>query len=580
MSSTKNIGQVVGLFIGTNPPSNTKLIWYDSTPNQNCHKVYDIETKLWRVLNPEIIAVTTYSELAINAGKNGLSIGKRYQIRDKNNLLAIAITPVKIQYCDELGNIVIDDLGSSSGSGNKQYIVTSNNIYIDDINGVLNDSNQLKFSFADSTPDYDKDYVFGKSRSGTKWILSKFSLKKFLSNIVGNSLTWNNGLFFNFIDAVKGILDKSGGIVSWNTYTKQVEYLNTVINNVSKENQNIISNTEKTITSEVTDNKIFNKKLPIDINTTIAAGDIQRYDTLKDIVQKIQRWINQFKYATGISLSRKFADATSYQYVNNNDTVESAFSKIQYILKNPIFGAISDGVIESRNQNDDSTPKLKIDFNEGVITSREQNTNAKFSASEGLIFGENDDNQFIVSKNKFDYYGNNDNSYNDYPYKIINANGSNVRVGIAFFNKANSTSFTSKNIYALINGYSAGRHDAFFSNIRLGGITYDSIIITSNYYISETTSMVICKNPNLNPINVYLPSNPDDGRVVFVIATYSGDGGGLNGGVRVYAQGGNGIYLSESCSSNITLEFMKMYRFTFIRGIYSNSLRGLWQIFK
>ena len=300
MSSTKNIGQVVGLFIGTNPPSNTKLIWYDSTPNQNCHKVYDVATKLWRALNPEIIAVTTYSELVINAGKNGLSIGKQYQIRDKNNLLATAITSTKIQYFDELGNIVIDDLGSSPDSDNKQYIVTSNNIYIDYINGVFNDSNQLIFSFKDGTPNYDNDYVLGKSRSGTEWILSKFSIKKFLSNIAGNSLTWNNGLFFNFANAIKGILDKTGGIVSWNTYTKQVQSFNTAIGNVSKENQSIISNTEKSIALEVTDDKIFDKKLPINIDITVAAGDIQRLDKLKDIIQKIQRWINQFKYATGI----------------------------------------------------------------------------------------------------------------------------------------------------------------------------------------------------------------------------------------------------------------------------------------
>ena len=32
--STKNIGQVAGVHIGNNPPSNTVLIWYDNTPSQ------------------------------------------------------------------------------------------------------------------------------------------------------------------------------------------------------------------------------------------------------------------------------------------------------------------------------------------------------------------------------------------------------------------------------------------------------------------------------------------------------------------------------------------------------------------
>lgn len=670
MSSTKNIGQVVGLFIGTNPPSNTKLIWYDSTPNQNCHKVYDVATKLWRALNPEIIAVTTYSELVINAGKNGLSIGKQYQIRDKNNLLATAITSTKIQYFDELGNVVIDDLGSSPDSDNKQYIVTSNNIYIDDINGVLNDSNQLIFSFTDGTPNYDNDYVLGKSRSGTKWILSKFSIKKFLSNVAGNSLTWNNGLFFNFANAIKGILDKTGGIVSWNTYTKQVQSFNTAIGNVSKENQNIISNTEESIALEVTDDKIFEKKLPINIDITVAAGDIQRLDKLKDIIQKIQRWINQFKYATGIKLSRNFAEATSYQYVNNNDTVESAFSKIQYILKNPthgfslpsnwnkdtdvipvdkplpepgdtfywaflklrrylenIFslaklpsdwvpisytanfktpdkgddlstviakltgkfnqiGIIYNGVIESRERNDDSTsaaegtgtPKLKIDFNEGIITSRKQTVEgvslspeayAKFSASEGLVFGEGIDDRLVISNNRFDYYGKSWNYYNDLPYKIVNAQGYKMPIGVAIFNQ-HATAFSAKNL----GSYTYNYYDAFFSNIKLGGINYDAIITETDYYITETTSMVICQSKS-ESINVYLPANPETGRTIFIARS-------TNAGVNVYSQGGNGIDKIGSSSTNVAIGSRgQVYMFTFVRDIFyeseSSGRIGLWQ---
>ena len=120
MSASKNLGQVAGLFVGTSAPENTSLIWYDSTPNQRCHKVYDDDKKLWVALNPQIVSLTTYSELVMNAKKNGLSIGKFYQISDKSNVLAIAVTTTKVMYSDSLGNILIDDLGT-----NIQYHVSS-----------------------------------------------------------------------------------------------------------------------------------------------------------------------------------------------------------------------------------------------------------------------------------------------------------------------------------------------------------------------------------------------------------------------------------------------------------------------
>ena len=75
MSNTKNLGQVAGLFIGLSAPENTTLVWYDSTPNQQCHKVYDVAKKMWVALDPQIVAQTTYSELVNNAKKNGSKKG-------------------------------------------------------------------------------------------------------------------------------------------------------------------------------------------------------------------------------------------------------------------------------------------------------------------------------------------------------------------------------------------------------------------------------------------------------------------------------------------------------------------------
>lgn len=332
MSKTKNLGQVSGVFIGMAAPKNTSIIWYDDTPSQRCHKVYDPVTNSWVALSPDIVSNTTYSELIFNAQKNGLSIGKHYVITDKSNVLAIAITATKVQYPDSLGNILVDDLGT-----NIQYHVSSSNLLIDDLSGVFNvESNKLVFQFQEQENiNIDTDYLFGKVRSGTKWVLSKFRLSSLISKDANNSISWSNGLFFSFKNAINKILNKSGGIVGYDDYTKKVNQIDKSIAIVSKNNQEIVANADKSITDKTTDSAIYDKKLHSNIDVVTAPGDVIKGDSLFTIVSKFQRWINRFKYATGINLSKSFADARTQQYINNTDTVESAFAKVQYMLKNP-----------------------------------------------------------------------------------------------------------------------------------------------------------------------------------------------------------------------------------------------------
>lgn len=203
--ATKNLGQVAGVHIGNTPPENTILIWFDNTPSQRCHKVYDDAKKAWGVLDQNIVSFITYSELVNIAKTVGLSIGKFFQIKDKGNALALAITTTKVQYDDELGNILIDDLGT-----NIQYHVTSQNLSIDDVRGVFNESNKtLVFSFDEQVPDFTaNDYIFGKVQRNNVWSLAKFRLSSFLSKVTGNSITWNGGFFFNFSNTLKNYLDK------------------------------------------------------------------------------------------------------------------------------------------------------------------------------------------------------------------------------------------------------------------------------------------------------------------------------------------------------------------------------------
>lgn len=670
-SKTKNIGQVVGLFISTVPPSNTTLIWYDETPNQRCHKVYNPTTKLWQALNPDIISITTYSELVNNAKKNGLSVGKKYQIRDKGGVLATVITPTKIQYVDTLGNILIDDLGT-----NVQYHVSSSNIFIDDVNGVLNSSNQLIFSFDDTTPNFETDYFFGKVRVGAKWVLAKFRLNKFLSKSIGNSISWKNGFFFNFSDAIKGILDKTGGIVSKSSYDKKMRELETAINNVSKENQNIVSDASKAVTDATADAAIYDKKLPINIDTTIAPGDIQRLDSLATIVSKVQRWILKFKYATGIRLSRNFADAKNMQYINSNDTVESAFGKVQYYLKHPAeigdidgvedlsernyedtgvdqtdlapsdgdtilgafakirafflnitynlrltssfkpkdygtnvelpkagdsldeafakavakfnqIGLIYNGVIESRQRNTadastvEGTPKMRLDLNQGIVTLR-GNGSATATTSNKKDFvqltpsqirmGNDDDtlgNSLDIQRGTFEYRGNGARYYHAGTFLIKGANGWSVPVTAAFLSNA-ATALSAKNS----RGYEYGYYDAFFGNMKVGGLVLDAIYAESDVNIAANTSMVLCNSSKGETITVYLPEDPESGRVIFVLR-------GSSGGVNIQARGNNGIDNIGSSISTIGIGARgQVYMFVFNRGVtYSSEnpqKNGLW----
>ena len=324
-ASSKNLGQIAGVHIGTTPPTNTLLIWYDNTPSQLIHKVYNPSTKLWGALDPEIVTNITYSELTTLAKNTGLTIGKYFQLTDASNVLAIAITTTKVQYTDSKGNILIDDLGS-----NIQYHVSSSNLQIDDLSGVFDETNKkLVFQFDEYVPVISTDYLFGKVKRGTTWILAKFKFNSLLSTVTNNSLSWNSGLFFSFSAAIKNVLNKKGGVVGYDEYTTNNTKLNTSINSVGKNNENIIANADKALTDATTPSEIYAKAIPSAPATGDAPGDVLKGDTLLLIINKFQRWVNKFKYATGIRLSSTFATFATKTPVNNNDTVESAISKLK-----------------------------------------------------------------------------------------------------------------------------------------------------------------------------------------------------------------------------------------------------------
>lgn len=337
--NTKNLGQVAGVHIGTTPPENTVLIWYDSTPSQKCHKVYDAAKRIWVILDQKIISYITYSEL-VNIAKNvGLSIGKYYQITDKANALAIAITTTKVQYNDAIGNILIDDLGT-----NIQYHVTSSNLSVDDVTGVFDETNKkLVFRFNETVPDFtEDDYILGKRQRNNVWSLAKYRLSSFLSKVTGNSITWNGGFYFNFSTTLRNYLDKKGGVVSKDTYDADIKVLTTSIQNVGKANQEIIQNAKTNTENATTPTAIYDKELPDVLETGGEAIDVAKGDKLVTIISKFQRYINRFKYATGILLSDKFTSLDKAGKVSNNDTVETAIAKLQNQQSNLRFSLPTD----------------------------------------------------------------------------------------------------------------------------------------------------------------------------------------------------------------------------------------------
>lgn len=327
--ASKNLGPVAGLYIGTSAPDNTTLIWYDETPAIKCHKVYNEELGQWVILDDSVISSITYSVLENIAQTQGLTVGQWFKITDKNNVLALAITTTKVQYTDIMSNVVVDDLGH-----NVSYIVSSSNLLIDDITGVWDAvNNKLVFSFAETSPGFTDDYyLFGKQRVNSVWSLMKFKITKLLSTDSGNSLSWSNGLFLNFYNKLSSYFDVAGGIVSKNAYDVDKYNTNQSIDNVANSISQVITATQSIVATATSDANIYSKRLPV-APTDATPVPIAQYDTLQTIVLKLYRWVNKLMYATGINISSNYSEATTYQIVNNNDTVESAIGKLAYTAR-------------------------------------------------------------------------------------------------------------------------------------------------------------------------------------------------------------------------------------------------------
>lgn len=355
MAGTKNLGQVAGLFIGTTPPENTSLIWYDSTPSMQCHKVYSVTLGQWVVLDDNTILAVEYSVLRNRAQDPGLSVGQWFKIIDKNNALALAITSTKVQYVDSIGNILIDDLSASI-----QYHVTHQNLLIDDVHGVFDTVNKrlvFEFSEVSAVNFLGDDYILAERKVNNVWSLFKIRFSKLLSTTSGNTIMWNNGFYLNFTQRFMSMLDVVGGAVSKATFDSTITSIKTDLTNVASNQQAIADQAAAAVAAAVTDDMIFNKRLPSEPDTSTGPADIIEGDTLQMIVNKVQRWFNSLKWATGIGLSDDYAEAINNFNVNNNDSVETAIAKLAGHVRALQQGIDNgtDNVIVSPGYNDSPT---------------------------------------------------------------------------------------------------------------------------------------------------------------------------------------------------------------------------------
>lgn len=512
--ATKNLGQVSGLWIGTSAPSNTSLIWYDSTPAIRCHKVYSASLSAWVVLDQSSISSITYIELGNLARGTGLTQGSWYKITDQGNILALAITTTKVQYVDVNNNFVIDDLAASA-----TYAVTSSNLLIDDISGVWDaDNNLLKFSFTETAHDgnTNDDFIFGKKQRGGVWSLAKYKLSSLISAVKGNSVTWNKGIFFNFNAALSSKTDVVGGVVGKNTYDSEKATMNQNIANVAASNQAILNTAKNYADSKVAPSAIYSKALP-SAPTSGAAIDIAQGDTLSEIITKIHRWITQFKVATGIKVSKDFAPATQKADINNNDTVDSALRKIQYWFNNIELSLSADW----HPSKDNSDVKAGDDFQDAFAKLQ-----GKFNHiyENGLRFS-----KFSNGESWVDSHGVGSSACDSSIYPGSFAIDDSVSVaGLGYRNKSREAELSTDdtNIRSFVAGVAGAASNnasnpcdtfgGYFEKLKALGLYLRARRVLASTLLSSTDDIITCYNTE-NDISVTLPNSPMCGKVVIVV---------------------------------------------------------------
>lgn len=334
--ATIDVGTVAGISIGTTPPSNPAIIWYDTT--DKLHKNYDASLGQWIPMSQAIVSeIGDFNDLINKANlPGGLPIAAFYNVlkRDADaqwNTMVWVVGQTRIQYVDKLNNIIVEDL---AGQGTTTQYVASTNYFFDNIVATFDQkTSKLNYTFQQLTDNPAlEDVLYGMRVINNIPTLVKRTVKSLLSNSSKNSLGFVNGLYFDFSAAMNGVIvsEQAGDtqVPGYKQYKADYVAIEKAFDDVSK----IINDWQNGSSA-----MIFGAKL-IEVNpvtaTVAAPQDLTTQDDLKTALNKIQGWYNRLKLSTGMSLSPAYAPAANKaRYPQAGDTVEQAIGILQKFLQ-------------------------------------------------------------------------------------------------------------------------------------------------------------------------------------------------------------------------------------------------------
>lgn len=334
--ATVDVGTIAGISIGTTPPSNPAIIWYDTT--DKLHKSYDASLGQWVPMSQVIVAeIADFNDLINKANlPGGLPIAAFYNVikRDADgqwNTMVWVVGQTRIQYVDKQNNIIVEDL---AGQGTTTQYVASTNYFFDNVVATFDQqTSRLNFTFQQVTDNPAmQDVLFGSRIINDNPTLVKRTVKSLLSTSSKNSLLFVNGLYFDFNAAMNGVIvseqDNDTQVVGYKQYTADYAAMDKTFTEVTK----IINDWQNG-----SQQMIFSARL-IEVNpvtATIATPqDLTTTDDLKMALNKIQGWYNRLKLATGMSLSSAYkADpATKGVMPAGGDPVEKAIALLHQAI--------------------------------------------------------------------------------------------------------------------------------------------------------------------------------------------------------------------------------------------------------
>ena len=334
--ATIDVGTVAGISIGTTPPSNPAIIWYDTT--DKLHKSYDASLGQWVPMSQAIVTqINDFNDLINKANlPGGLPIAAFYNVlkRDSDpfwSTMVWVVGQTRIQYVDKQNNIIVEDL---AGQGTTTQYVASTNYFFDNIVATFDQkTSQLNFDFQQLADNPAlADVLYGMRVVNDNPTLVKRTVKSLLSTSPKNSLGFVNGLFFDFGAAMSGIIVSEQvndtQVVGYKQYMADYAAMDKTFQEV----QRIINDWQNGSQTIIFSAKLTNVA-PVD--ATIAnPQDLTTADDLMTALNKIQGWYNRLKLATGMSLSSAYkADpATKGVMPVGGDPVEKAIALLHQAI--------------------------------------------------------------------------------------------------------------------------------------------------------------------------------------------------------------------------------------------------------